>query len=107
MKPKLSALVFSAMLAISTLVVVDTAWAQQVTVVGPVVKISLAADGKSAVAVLKDGKTGEAVTVSITDDLTLDKFKDKRIVIGDEIRARFEKKDGRNDSKYFRKTAGC
>jgi hypothetical protein len=95
------------MLGMSALLVTDAAWAQQVTIVGPVVKISLATDGKSALAVLKDGKTGEAVTVTVTDDLTLDKFKDKRIVIGDEIRVRFEKKDGRNDSKYFRKTAGC
>jgi hypothetical protein len=86
---------------------VNTASAQQVTVVGPVVQINMAKDGKSAVAVLKDAKTGEAVSLTISDDLTLDKFKDKRITIGDEIRARFEKKEGRNDSKYFRKTAGC
>jgi hypothetical protein len=84
-----------------------TAYAEQVTIVGPITKIQLAADGKSAVAVLKDGKTGEAVTISITDDLTLDKFKDKRIVVGDEIRTRFEKKDGKNQSKVFKKTAGC
>ena len=36
-----------------------------------------------------------------------DKFKDKRIQEGDEIRARFEKKDGGNSSKTFKKTAGC
>jgi hypothetical protein len=107
MKPKLSVLIFSAMLSCSSLMLVNTASAQQVTVVGPVVQINLAKDGKSAVAVLKDAKTGEAVSLTITDDLTLDKFKDKRITAGDEIRARFEKKDGRNDSKYFRKTAGC
>jgi Cu/Ag efflux protein CusF len=45
--------------------------------------------------------------VSVTDELTLDKFKDKRIQEGDEIRARFEKKDGKNNSKTFKKTAGC
>jgi len=56
--------------------------------------------------VLKDGKSGEAVSITITDDLTLDKFKDKRIQPGDEIRARFEK-DGKNTSKSFKKTAGC
>jgi hypothetical protein len=95
------------MLSCSSLMLVNTASAQQVTVVGPVVQINLAKDGKSAVAVLKDAKTGDAVSLTITDDLTLDKFKDKRITVGDEIRARFEKKDGRNDSKYFRKTAGC
>jgi hypothetical protein len=107
MRTQLSTLIAAALFAISTLVVTEPASAQQVTVVGPVVQINLAKDGKSAVAVLKDAKTGEAVSLTITDDLTLDKFKDKRISVGDEIRARFEKKDGRNDSKYFRKTAGC
>jgi hypothetical protein len=67
----------------------------------------MAPDGKSAVAVLKDGKTGDAVSISISDDVTLEKFKDKRIVTGDEIRTRFDKKDGRNASKSFKKTAGC
>jgi hypothetical protein len=100
-------LIFSALMAASTLVVMDSASAQQVTVVGSITRIDMAKDGKSAVAVLKDVKSGEAVTISITDDLTLDKFKDKRIVIGDEIRTRFDKKDGRNASKSFKKTAGC
>ena len=44
--------------------------------------------------------------IYITDDLTLDKFKDKRIGIGDEIRTRFEKGD-KNLSRSFKKTAGC
>ncbi|GAB4212081.1 MAG: hypothetical protein Fur007_03670 [Rhodoferax sp.] len=82
------------------------ALAEQARMVGPVTKITLAKDGKSATAVLKDSKTGEAVTLTITDDLTLDKFKDKRIVEGDEIRTTFEK-DGKNTSKSFKKTAGC
>jgi hypothetical protein len=107
MRTKLSTLFAAALFAMSAFAVTDPALAQQVTVVGPVVQINMAKDGKSAVAVLKDAKTGDAVSLTITDDLTLDKFKDKRITIGDEIRARFEKKDGKNDSKYFRKTAGC
>jgi len=81
--------------------------AQDVTVVGPVTKIVLAADGNSAVATLKDGKSGNEVQLNVTDELTLDKFKDKRIVEGDEIRARFQSRDGQNASKSFRKTAGC
>ena len=80
--------------------------AEDVTIVGPVTKIQVAADGKSATATLKDGKSGSDVTVKITDDLTLDKFKDKRIVEGDEIRARFDKAPP-NASKSFKKTAGC
>ena len=98
-------------LRIAALCAAALAWqgasAEDVTIVGPVTKIELAADGASAVATLKDGKSGEDVKVNITDDLTLDKFKDKRIVEGDEIRARIEKRDGQNASKSFKKTAGC
>jgi hypothetical protein len=82
------------------------AFADQVTVVGPVVQIDLAPDGKSATAVLKDNKGGALVYIYVTDDLTLDKFKDKRIQPGDEIRTRFEKGE-KNLSRSFKKTAGC
>ncbi len=81
--------------------------ADDMTIVGPVTKIELAPDGKSATAVLKDNNTGESHTLTITDDLTLDKFKDKRIVEGDEIRAKVEAADGAKKSKTFKKTAGC
>jgi hypothetical protein len=80
--------------------------ADPVTIVGPVTKIEVAKDGKSAEATLKDNKGGALVLIYVTDDLTLDKFKDKRIGIGDEIRTRFEKGD-KNLSKSFKKTAGC
>ncbi|MFA7282578.1 MAG: hypothetical protein WC100_21020 [Sterolibacterium sp.] len=106
MKTKLSALIFSALLAIASFGYVGNAAAEEGKMVGPVTKIKLAGDGKSATAVLKDAKSGEEVTLTVTDELTLDKFKDKRIVEGDEIRARFEK-DGKNTSKSFKKTAGC
>lgn len=84
----------------------SAALADPVTIVGPVTKIELAKDGKSADATLKDNKGGALVVISITDDLTLDKFKDKRIQVGDEIRTRFEKGD-KNVSRSFKKTAGC
>jgi hypothetical protein len=82
------------------------AFADPVTIVGPVTKIEMAKDGKSAEATLKDNKGGALVVIFISDDLTLDKFKDKRIVVGDEIRTRFEKGD-KNLAKSFKKTAGC
>jgi hypothetical protein len=82
------------------------AFAEQVTVVGPVTDIALAKDGKSAEATLKDSKTGAAISIHVSDELTLDKFKDKRIQVGDEIRSRFDKAD-HNLSKSFKKTAGC
>jgi hypothetical protein len=106
MKSKLSTLALTIVLGLSGATFSASAWAEEGKMVGPVTKITLAADGKSATAVLKDAKSGEAATLTITDTLTLDKFKDKRIVEGDEIRARWEK-DGKNTSKSFKKTAGC
>ena len=102
-----SAIILAALMAVSSLAFVGTVSAEPMTMVGSITKISVAPDGKAATAILKDNKSGEAVTVNITDDLTLDKFKDKRIVEGDEIRTRFEKSDGKNNSKTFKKTAGC
>lgn len=85
-----------------------TAMADEVKMVGVITKIEISGpDATSATATLKDNKSGEPVTVIVNDDLTLDKFKDHRIVEGDEIRCRYEVKDGKNISKYFRKTAGC
>lgn len=106
MKTKLSSLIIAAALALSTATFAGNAAADEGKMVGPVTKITLAKDGKSATAAMKDAKSGETVTLTVTDDLTLDKFKDKRIVEGDEIRARWEK-DGKNTSKSFKKTAGC
>lgn len=106
MKSKFSSLLVAAALALSTATYMGNAAADEGKMVGPVTKITLAKDGKSATAVMKDAKSGETVTLTVTDDLTLDKFKDKRIVEGDEIRARWEK-DGKNTSKSFKKTAGC
>lgn len=94
-------------LFVSTLACVQSANAEELKMVGTITKLELAADGKSATAVLKDSKTEELVTITVTDDLTLDKFKDKRIVEGDEIRTKYEKSGDTNTSKMFKKTAGC
>ncbi len=96
-----------AALTVSSFALVTSASAEEVKMVGTISEIKMAADGKSATTILKDTKTGESVTIEVTDDLTLDKFKDKRIVEGDEIRCKFEKQEGKNSSKIFRKTAGC
>jgi hypothetical protein len=95
------------MLTISSFVFVQTASAEDVKMTGAISKIVLPTDGKTATAVIKDNKTGESVAILVSDEQTLDKFKDKRIVVGDEIRCKFEKHDGINSSKMFKKTAGC
>jgi ABC-type uncharacterized transport system ATPase component len=106
MKAKISTLIATIVLGLSGATFTASAYAEEGKMVGPITKITMAADGKSATAILKDTKSGATTTLTITDDLTLDKFKDKRIVEGDEIRARWEK-DAKNTSKSFKKTAGC
>ena len=107
MRKLISNLMLSVAVVISAASFSTPAVADDVKMVGVITKIKLAADGKSAVAVLKDNKSGDSVTININDDLTLDKFKDKRIVEGDEIRAKYDNAGGKNESKSFKKTAGC
>ena len=97
----------TAAVSLSVLSFSTSVLAADVKMVGVVEKIQLAPDGKSAKATLKDNKSGNSVVLSIGDDETLDKFKDKRIQVGDEIRARYDDAGGNNQSKSFRKTAGC
>ncbi|SNB44819.1 hypothetical protein [Geobacter sp. DSM 9736] len=86
----------------------NIAHAEEVKMVGVITKIEVAGkDAKTATIVLKDNKTDELVTVVVNDELTLDKFKDNRIVEGDEIRCKYETKEGQNISLIFKKTAGC
>ena len=75
--------------------------------VGVVYKIALAADGTSAEVTLVDNKTDEKVLVIVDDELTLDKFKDHRIVLDDEVRVKYEVEGDKKHATYFRKTAGC
>lgn len=107
MKKIFSIVLVMVLLIFSSLIVVNTASAEELKMTGTISKIELAADGKSAVTVIKDSKSDVSVTITITDDLTLDKFKDKRIVEGDEIRTKYEKSGDTNTSKMFKKTAGC
>lgn len=85
----------------------NIASAEEVKMVGTISKIEMSADKKSATVILKDTKSEKEVTIVVNDELTLDKFNDKRIVEGDEIRCKYETQDGKNVSKVFKKTAGC
>jgi len=107
MKKALSVIMVVVVMLVASFTVVRSASAEEVKITGVITKIEISADKKSAIAVLKDNKSGESVTITITDDLTLDKFKDHRIVDGDEIRTKFEKEGDKNISKMFKKTAGC
>ena len=107
MKKILSIVIVLALTAFASLAVVTNASAEEFKMTGTISKIDLAADGKAATVVLKDTKSEASVTVIVSDELTLDKFKDKRIVEGDEIRTKYDSEGGKNTSKMFKKTAGC
>ena len=108
MKKTVSFVVALAIVAASLFGFSGSAQADEVKFVGVITKIEMAGkDAKTATATLKDNKTEALVTTTVNDDLTLDKFKDHRIVEGDEIRCKYEVVDGKKVSKLFRKTAGC
>lgn len=74
---------------------------------GVVTKIELAKDRRSAVATLKDGETAALVPITVVDQLTLDKLEKSVIQVGDEVKARYERKGKRNVASYFKKPGGC
>jgi hypothetical protein len=80
--------------------------AEEVKLISTIAAIKVTSSGDSATVTLKD-TTGKAVDVLVTDAVTLDKIKDKRIVEGDEVRVKYDSKAGRNVTKLLRKTAGC
>lgn len=71
---------------------------------GKVTKIEAA--GKTATVTLQD-EAGKSVVLSVEDKVTLDKFADKRIQVGDEIKAKFDTKNGKKVATYFKKPGGC
>ena len=108
MKKTLSIFLMAAVMAMSVFSLARTASADDVkTIIGALTKIELAADGKSATTILKDNKTGDSITIVVTDELTLDKLKDKRIAEGDEVRCKYTTQGDKNSAKIFKKTAGC
>ncbi len=108
MKRTVSVLGLAAIMTLGAIAFSRVASADEIKMVGVITKIDIAGkDAKTATVTLKDNKTEQLITIIVNDDLTLDKFKDHRIVEGDEIRCKYEIKDGKNISTYFRKTAGC
>jgi hypothetical protein len=78
-----------------------------IKIVGEVTKIELSADGKQAIVEIKDKKTEKVIEVIVLDEETLSKFKSYKIREGDEVRCKYEVKDGKNISKSLLRTAGC
>lgn len=108
MKKVVSVLVLVAVVAMGVFSFSQVACAEEMKLVGTISKIEIAGkDATTATVTIKDNKTEAEVVVTVKDNETLDKFKDHRINEGDEIKLKYEAIDGKNVSKYFRKTAGC
>ena len=80
--------------------------AEAVKIVGYLTKIDMAADGKSAVATLVVKGKGK-IAILVSDELTLKKFKVKKIRTDDEIKCSYKEVDGKNLSVKFLRAAGC
>ena len=61
--------------------------------------------GNGAEMTLKDRKTDGMVVLQVRDASTLEKLKDNKIKVGDELRIRFD--DSSKVIKKVQKTAGC
>lgn len=83
------------------------AQAETVKMVGTVSSFKISDDQKTVTAVVKDNKTEQNVTIVITDETTVTKFKEHVIKNGDEVRSTFEKSGEVNKARIFKKTAGC
>jgi hypothetical protein len=108
MKHVIAVMLVVAQVVVGVLAVSGVARAEETKIVGVITKIDMSGpDAKTATVTLKDTKSDDSVDITVEDDETLGKFKDHRIVDGDEIRCKYDLKDGKNVSSYFRKTAGC
>lgn len=96
-----------AALALSAVALAPAALAADVKMIAKVTSIKMAADGKSARVTVSNTKDGGAVTVSVTDKATLDKFAAKGIAEGDQVRLSYDDAGGANLSKTFKKAEGC
>ena len=98
MKRLLALFVMITLTALST-----TVFAAELKMIGSVTAIKTVAGG--AELALKDRKTDAPVTLQVRDNNNMEKIKDRKIRVGDELRIKF---DGTTKIiKSIQKTAGC
>ncbi len=107
MKKILSVSVVAMMVMFAVALFSVNAQAETLKMIGTVYSFKISDDQKTVTAVVKDNKTEQNVTIVITDEATVEKFKNHIIKNGDEIRSTYEKNGDVNKAKIFKKTAGC
>ena len=73
-------------------------------IIGRVKSIDL--ETKTVVVATYEGRE-VTITINADDTMALDKLKDGRIKVDDDIKVKYVSKDGKNVATYFRKPAGC
>lgn len=94
-----------AALAVATLLFVGNTALAAETFLGTVEKITPV--GAAAAKVLLKSEEGKTLEVVVDDAITLEKFKDKRIKPGDEVKTRYVDEEGKKHATYFKKAGGC
>jgi hypothetical protein len=56
--------------------------------------------------VVKDA-SGKAVELQVSDEVTVNKLNSKKIVVDDDVKVKYDEKDGKNISTKMLKAAGC
>ena len=95
-------LMWSSVVPLLIAVMAGPAFAEEQAISGTVKSIDLSTG--ITVITTYDGKD---IPVTIEDKKTLDKFEDKRIRLGDDVKVKYLTKDGKNITTFFRKPAGC
>ena len=95
----------AAMLGLCAALLAPAVLADECKALGALVKFEWAADGRSAQAIVRNSRTGEETAVTIKDELTINRFRNKPLAAGSEIRAHFEK-DGKNTCNLFEPATG-
>ena len=73
-------------------------------IIGRVKSIDL--ETKTVVVATYEGRE-VTITINADDTMALDKLKDGRIKVDDDVKVKYVSKDGKNVATYFRKPAGC
>ena len=107
MKKLVSVVAMMVLVAVSLVSFSTPASAEELKMVGVITKFEVSADKKAVTATLKDSKSAALVVIVVTDEGTVEKFGDKRIVVGDEVRVKYNAEGGKNVARLFKKTAGC
>ncbi|MGO9015627.1 MAG: hypothetical protein ACLQF0_11665 [Dissulfurispiraceae bacterium] len=95
-------LIWSSIALLLIAVMAGPVFAEEQAINGTVKSIDLST-GNAVIATYE----GKDIPVTVEDKKTLDKFEDKRIRLGDDVKVRYITKDDKNITTFFRRLAGC